>query len=191
MEREKYSIVFQPSNDLILFVAEMKNKLRDKIQWYQSVNSKAHITICEFLADENELVLAKFYIFKFCKGTRKSVVAFTHLDHFPHTLYIAPDKNASQFMKSTMRRFNKSFPIPKDKVSDNPHLTIGRGLSESKIEAAYGLFGNDAVGFNFNCSGIFLRKFNAEIKQFDIIDYFEFGNPDNELPESDQLSLFE
>ncbi len=191
MEREKYSVVFRPPDNIIKRVAAMKSILGQEIGWYHSMNSEAHITICEFHANQMELVIVKRYLLKFCEGVKSSEVVFDHMNYFPSTLFIAPDELSSNFLKRIMVRFNASFPILKEKLSNTPHVSIGRKLDESKITLALKLFQDDFSAFVFNCDSIFLRKFDETIRQFVAIDCFPFGNPEQELLESNQFSLFD
>lgn len=47
-----YSIVFQPNHEIVMQLKQYKNMLADRIGWFHSKNSLAHITIAEFNASD-------------------------------------------------------------------------------------------------------------------------------------------
>ncbi len=51
-----YSVVFY-SKPVVDTVKELKDLLKSKVHknWYNSCNSEAHITICEFTIDDSQL----------------------------------------------------------------------------------------------------------------------------------------
>lgn len=77
--KRKYSIAIYPSQDVINLVKTMKGFLKSKIQWYNSCNSTAHITICEFELDYSELEILKKKLSKICDTFTPFQV---YLDHF-------------------------------------------------------------------------------------------------------------
>ncbi|WP_431242086.1 hypothetical protein ACQ9BO_19415 [Flavobacterium sp. P21] len=60
-----YSVVIHPSDNGIDSVKVMKDYLKSKIGWFNSCNSVAHITICEFKIDESQLDSIKKSFLKF------------------------------------------------------------------------------------------------------------------------------
>src|SRR3954470_20326730 len=77
--KRKYSIAIYPSQDIINLVKTMKGYLKSKIHWYNSCNSTAHITICEFELDDSELKKLKQKLLEICDTFTPFQV---YLDHF-------------------------------------------------------------------------------------------------------------
>lgn len=77
MERT-YSVVFY-SKTVIEPVKEFKDLLKSKIDWYNSCNSEAHITICEFTIEESGLKKIKQKLSDICDTFTPFQV---YLDHF-------------------------------------------------------------------------------------------------------------
>lgn len=77
--KKKYSVAIYPSQDIIDLVRTMKGYLKSKIEWYNSCNSTAHITICEFELDDSELEKLKQKLSQICDAFTPFQV---YLDHF-------------------------------------------------------------------------------------------------------------
>lgn len=56
---DKYSIAFIPDSKTSEEVKKLKLQLADEIGWYNSKNSLAHITICEFTSTDKEIEIIK------------------------------------------------------------------------------------------------------------------------------------
>ncbi|URM36368.1 2'-5' RNA ligase family protein [Flavobacterium anhuiense] len=79
-----YSVVFY-SKDLVEPVKKLKDFLRSKIDWYNSCNSEAHITICEFTIDESQLDSVKQKLSKISDTFFPFPVSLNHFDAFQNS----------------------------------------------------------------------------------------------------------
>ncbi|MCD8529592.1 MAG: hypothetical protein LRY25_02385 [Flavobacterium sp.] len=85
-----------------------------------------------------------------------------------------------------MKEIPKQIQFPVSHKSSEPHISIGRQLTEAQLKIAYYLF--DSVNLNFICNGITIRIFNTDRKQYDVLETIPFLS---ELePEKEQLTLF-
>jgi 2'-5' RNA ligase len=165
----------------------MKEQLASQVGWYNSKNSVGHITICEFKATEKELENIKNKIKKVCERLTPVEVYLNEFGSFPNgAFFIAPDHDSKKNLKDIMKQFHKSLLIPNMLKSDNPHLSIARRLKPENLAKANRFF--TTINLNFICNCVVLRQFDENIKQFFVIDTFEFkGNPQ---PETIQGTLF-
>ena len=85
-----------------------------------------------------------------------------------------------------MKEIQKQIQFPVSHKSSEPHISIGRQLTEAQLKIAYSLF--DAVNLNFICDGITIRIFNPERKQYDVLETIPFLSEME--PEKEQLTLF-
>ena len=181
-----YSVVFY-SKDLVEPVKKMKNFLRSKIDWYNSCNSEAHITICEFTIEESQLDSIKQKLSKIADTFTPFEVYLDHFDSFPTNgaFFIGLTEESKKHLVPIMKKTHETFKSLKHK-SDNPHLSIGRRLTPENLKIASELF--TSVNLNFLCNEIVLREFDPPVKQFFVMDAFPFGS--NPEPEFVQGSLF-
>lgn len=189
---KRYSVAIHPSPELIAQIKGMKEQLAEEVGWFHSKNSVAHITICEFMATDEELDTVKKQLAKLCATLTPLTV---HLDGFgnfynpkngKYAFFIAPDEDSKAALRPIMKRFHNALPVKTFHHSDVAHLSIGRGLTPEKLKKAEKMF----TDFNasFLCDGIVLRMLDMSIQQFRVIDTFEFkGNPP---PEPIQGTLF-
>lgn len=186
---EKYSFVFQPCEKAIEVVKSIKESLKNKIGWFSSCHSLAHITICEYHADSDGLAYIKNQLAEVLKYEHSQYVYFDEYNAFPKSgaFYIAPALKSKQFLKKKMEAITNIDFATQLYKSDEPHLTVGRKLDQGKLAIAFENF--KAVDLDFFCSSIFLRKFNPIRKQYDIIEEFKFGNLPRPLREVGQLSF--
>jgi len=82
-ELEKYSLVFQPCEKGIQMVRSIKESLKNKIGWFSSCHSLAHITICEYLADGVTLSKIKKQVTEILKYENSQYVYFDEYSAFP------------------------------------------------------------------------------------------------------------
>ena len=78
-----YSVVFY-SKGLVEPVKKLKDFLKSKIDWYNSCNSEAHITICEFTIDESQFDSIKQKLAKISDTFTPFQVNLDHFDSFPN-----------------------------------------------------------------------------------------------------------
>ncbi|WP_447767150.1 2'-5' RNA ligase family protein [Sphingobacterium faecium] len=186
---EKYSFVFQPCEKGIQLVKSIKESLKNKIGWFSSCHSLAHITICEYQADMDMLSHIKRQVAEVLKFEQSQYVYFDEYQVFPQngTFYIAPALKSKQFLKKKMEAVTQIDFATELYKSEEPHLTVGRKLDQEKLAIASENL--KAVDLDFFCSSIFLRKFNPIRKQYDIIEEFKFGNFQKPPVEVGQLSF--
>lgn len=184
---KKYSIVIHPSQEIIASIKTMKEDLADKIGWFNSKNSVAHITICEFKIDESQIGKFKQKLLKVCDTFTPFLV---YLDHFGSydsgAFFIGPNEDSKQNLKPIMKKTQDAMQLSNLKKSSDPHISIGRKLTHESIEIANDLFA--AIDMSFLCDTIILRELDPVKKQFFVIDTFAFGS--NPQPELIQGSLF-
>jgi 2'-5' RNA ligase len=182
-----YSLVIHPPEPILALVKSMKEQLAAEVGWFNSKNSVGHITICEFKATEKGIENIKNQINKECNTLSPVDVHLNEFGSFPNgAFFIAPDNDSKKNLKHIMKRFHKSLLIPNMLKSDNPHLSIARRLKPENLTKANRLF--TTIDLDFVCSSVILRQFDENIKQFFVIDTFEFKN--NPQPESLQGTLF-
>ncbi|PXY40834.1 2'-5' RNA ligase [Flavobacterium cheongpyeongense] len=185
---KKYSVAIYPSEEVIEAVKTMKDYLKSKINWYNSCNSTAHITICEFTVDDSQIDTYKQKLFKNCD---RLIPVQVNLDHFGYydnagAFFIAPDEDSKNSLRLVMKKVQETLKPLNLKKSDDPHMSIGRKLAPENLKIASQLF--TTIDIDFLCYSIVLRELDPVKKQFFVIDTFEFGN--NPQPEFVQGSLF-
>ncbi|MEN2488615.1 2'-5' RNA ligase family protein [Flavobacterium sp. B11] len=182
-----YSVVFY-SKTLVEPVKKLKDSLKSKINWYNSCNSEAHITICEFKIDESELDSIKKKLSKIADTFTPFEVSLNHFDSFPTAgaFFIGANEDSKNNLVPIMKKIHETLKFLKLKKSDNPHLSIGRRLTSENLTIASQLF--TTIDLQFECNEIVLREFDPKIKQFFVMDSFPFGS--NPEPEFVQGSLF-
>ena len=184
---KKYSVAIYPSQDVIDAVKTMKNYLKSKIDWYNSCNSVAHITICEFTIDESQIDKYKQKLFKVCDTFESFPVYLNHFDSYEAgAFYIAPNEDSKTNLKPIMKKTQDALQLSSVKKSNDPHISIGRRLTPENLKIASQLF--TTIDIDFLCTEIVLREFDPVIKQFFVIETFPFGS--NPQPELIQGSLF-
>ncbi|WP_426484723.1 2'-5' RNA ligase family protein [Flavobacterium sp. 2] len=183
-----YSVVFHPSPEVIDAIKTMKDFLRSKIKWYNSCNSVAHITICEFTIEESQLSIYTKKLLKTCDTFTPFQVSLNHFSSFENSgaFFIAPTEDSKNNLKPIMKKIHETLKSLKLKKSDEPHLSIGRRLTPENLKIASELF--TTIDLQFECNEIVLREFDPIVKQFFVIDTIPFGN--NPELEFVQGSLF-
>lgn len=182
-----YSIVFY-SKTLVEPVKNLKDFLRSKIKWYNSCNSEAHITICEFTIDESQLDSIKQKISRISDTFTPFQVNLNHFDSFPNSgaFFIGVTKDSKNNLIPIMKKIHETLKSLKLKKNEEPHMSIGRRLTPENLKIASELF--TAIDLDFLCNEVVLREFDPVVKQFFVIDAFAFGS--NPQPELVQASLF-
>ena len=183
----KYSVVFHPSETVIEAVKELKEQLSTKIGWFPSKNSLAHITICEFEYELATYENIKSRIANYCRYQNSFEVTFNTFGNYTNgAFFIAPDTESKNKMADIMKEIPKQIQYPVSHKSSEPHISIGRQLSEAQLKIAYSLF--EKIDLNFVCDGITIRIFNPERKQYDVLETIPFLSEME--PEKEQLTLF-
>lgn len=184
---KKYSVVIHPSETIIEIIKSMKEELALKIGWFNSKNSLAHITICEFTIDESQLDKFKKKLIKVCNTFTPFQVYLDHFDSYESgAFFIGPNEDSKMNLKPIMKKTQDALQLSNLKKSSDPHISIGRKLTPESIQIANDLF--TTIDVTFLCDTIILRELDPVKKQFFVIDTFPFGS--NPQPELIQESLF-
>lgn len=170
----KYSIVIAPPPTGIDYVDRLKDELNGAIGWYNSRNSKAHVTITEFTADEDELTQMMAHLKEIASYENPVHLNFKGVGNYVNgAVFLKPDEATKIEVGSLMKRIQKKLDIKNAYHSKEPHISIGRKLNEENVQIALKMF--TAAKLDFNCSHLILRKFNPTKKQFDFFsDDFKF-----------------
>jgi 2'-5' RNA ligase len=185
---KKFSVAIYPSQEVIDSVKTMKDYLKSKIDWYNSCNSTAHITICEFTIDESQINQYKQKLFKTADTFTPFLVQLNHFGSYENAgaFFIAPNEESKKNLKPIMKKIQETLKPLKLKKSDDPHMSIGRKLIPENLKIASQLF--TTIEIDFLCREIVLRELDPVKKQFFVIDTFSFNG--NTQPELVQGSLF-
>jgi 2'-5' RNA ligase len=182
----RYSIAIHPSPELIARIKDMKEQLATEVGWFHSKNAIAHITICEFEADAKELEKVKKQITRISDTVTPVMVNLNSFGAFPNgAFFIAPDETSKVALQPIMRQFHDALVVKTFHHSDVPHISIARRLSPAALKKAEELF--SAIEASFLCDGIVLRMLDMQLKQFRVVDSFEFKGLE---PDSVQGTLF-
>ena len=184
---KKYSIAFHPSETIIVLVKAMKEKLFEQVDWFNSKNSVAHITICEFIATDAAIEIIKNKLNLLCDTLEPFEVYLNGFDSYSNGAFvITPNEDSKTKLKVIMKKVTQSLRSLKMEKSSNPHISIARKLKPENLEIAKHLF--TTINTSFLCDTIILRKFDPTIGQFFITNTFIFNN--NSQPEFIQEKLF-
>lgn len=184
----KYSVVITPDDNGTAYVDGLKNELFSEIGWYNSRGSKAHVTICEFTADEDELGLITRKLKEIASFEKPIDLNFEGVDSYPNgAVFLKPTEANKAPLKELMDRIQQKIKIKNSYKSKDPHMSIARKLSNDKVEIALKMFAEAKL--DFNCTNIVLRKFNPTEKQYEIFstDFPFLGLPPKPAA---QTSLF-
>jgi 2'-5' RNA ligase len=162
----KYSLIIAPPQKGIEYVNKLKDELNSKIGWYHSRNSKAHITIVEFTADEDEVEKNIKLVTEIASQEIAIHLSFDGVSNYPNgAVFLKPDEATKKPLTDLMIRIQKNLNIKNSHKSKDPHISIGRKLSEDNVEIALKMFAD--VKLDFECANLVLRKFNSSKKQYD------------------------
>ena len=183
-----YSLVIVPSLEGIEYVTKLKDELFNVIKWYNSRNSKAHLTIVEFTAKEDDLNEIIENIKEIASHEKPLHLKFNGVGNYSNgAVFLKPHGETKITLTALMIRIQKELAIKKSYNSKDPHISIGRKLSSENVEKALKIFKD--VNLDFDCENLVLRKFNFEKKQYDIFsaDFKFLGKPPKQEA---QQSLF-
>jgi len=184
---QKYSIAIIPPTEIVSLIKSYKDLLATKIGSYKSRNAIAHITIKEFFANEKELELTCKQLQRCCESFKPISIHCNKFNSYPNnrTIFIEPDLNSKIKLLEIMKKVQKSTTLKSNHLSSDPHISIGRGIQ--KYDEAIEVL-NFYLDINFSINNIVIRKFNPEIKQYEVYKIFPFLGLPNQEPE--QMSLF-
>lgn len=180
MEEGTYSLVILPDEKGIQLIKEMKKLLKDKIKKFASENSIAHLTISGFKVSNERLVLIEKQIQNICDSIAPFDVVLDHFEHYPNpiTFFVAPSDSSKVELLRIMKTFQSRLRITKQVKSSSPHFTIARELNEENLKIAKEIFHKTQI--KFICDAVYLRRFNSEIGQYEVISRFEFKSTINQ-----------
>lgn len=114
-----YSIVFHPSPAVIDYIKTLKDQLKNKIEWYNSCNSVAHITICEFEIDETEIEKIKDKLLKICNTFTPFMVYLNDFGYYKTTgaFFIDPDEDLPKQTRPNIKKTQS--PLKKSIKKEN------------------------------------------------------------------------
>lgn len=172
--KELYSIVIAPPQTGIDYVDHLKDELNGAIGWYNSRNSKAHVTISEFTADEDELAIITAHLREIASYENPIHLNFEGVGNYVNgAVFLKPDEATKIEVGHLMKRIQKKLNIKNAYHSKDPHISIGRKLNEENVQIALKMFSEAKL--DFNCNHLVLRKFNPLVKQYDFFsDDFKF-----------------
>lgn len=184
---DKYSLVFQPSEELIKLIRMMKRKLAEEIGWYNSKNALAHITIAEFKASIDDIPRIHKQITRCSERFKPVVTQFSSFGTYPNgAFFLEVDQEAKKILIEYGRQLTDELRLTSLSKSNDPHLSIARKLDFEKIEKAFKLFNTPDISTTIGF--IALRKLNTIRKQYDILHCYPFL--DLEDTRAKQLTLF-
>jgi len=176
-----YSIIFHPLTSTIGEVKKFKKDLKSKAGDYASQNSLAHITIAGFEATENQLVIVMQYLKKFVKNQITFSALFNRLScsTFSKCAVFLPSSECNDIIHNITKNVRNIITVTEMSKISQPHVSIGRNLSEKQLTIARQLFTDKSFKFDF-CQ-LALRKFHPNTDQYEIIQEFSFtGKPNKE-----------
>lgn len=177
MNRQKsfpeYSLVAFPALPHIELVKYWKRILKDKIDWFASCDSKAHVSIMEF-QDATKLEHYRRCIRTYCKTVVPTEVTFNKFTFGNGTFFIQPDRFSNDCINKVIRELH--IAIDKNGQKPSAHMSIARKLSPDKMQITSEMFKTVTVNFSFLFDALHLRKFSAETGQYsEIVEVFYFS----------------
>ncbi|SFU54198.1 2'-5' RNA ligase [Pustulibacterium marinum] len=172
MSTQQYSIAFIPNDTIIAYVKALKLQLGETIGWFSSKNAMAHITIGEMQVSHEALQHIHTIIEHISNDIRPFEIILEHLQTFENsgTLYLSIDAVAKDKLEEIMQIFHQRFTLQgSDK---NPHMTIGRKLTPEQL--AKGMDILHVSPKTFLLDSVSLRKFDPEVKQYEVIHTYSF-----------------
>ena len=164
--QSRYSLVFYPSEAVMETVWQMKQQLYREIGWYNSKNSKAHITIFNFiLDDETHIPQILKLLGDFAAAEPSFDVCLDSFQTVGNSAFcLMPETAGASLLKNSMARLQSVFHLEATHRSDKPHVSIGRKLNPQQLIKAKSLF--TQVNLSFRCDRLVLRIFDPTLKQY-------------------------
>jgi hypothetical protein len=186
--KSTYSLVVRPPSEGLDYVNTLKKQLFNRIGWYHSCNAEAHMSILAFQATEVELINVIRQLRETVSYEREISLAFEGVGNYSNgAVFLKPSETCKSSLVALMKRIHGCLPIKLTERSSDPHISIGRQLNAEQVRTALEMFEDAALCFQ--CSNLVLRKFNDEVRQYDVYeDGFNFLDKPP-LPKP-QLSLF-
>lgn len=172
---KKYSLVVHPIA-IIDKVKALKQVLKGQIGWYNSVNSLAHLSICEFYAEDQELESIIAMIQEMVKDVEPKEITLDSFAFYDNgAFYMKANQESESYLKDLFVKINSGLAreIKLGYKVTAPHLSIGRRLSQEQLAIAQEVF--QQVEERFICESIMLRVFNPIRKQYDLFREIRFN----------------
>ncbi len=173
----KYNLAIYPSEPILDLIKSMKMDLAKQVGWFHSKNSVAHITICNFTAENEEIGFIKDQLKQLSDTIQPFEVRLNGFGSYPNgAFYITPNENSNSLLIPILSRVNESLLQVLHNIQPNsdPHISIARRLTPQQLETARKLF--TQIDVTFLCNHIVLRKFDSNLKQYFVTDPFAFNN---------------
>jgi 2'-5' RNA ligase len=173
-----YSIVVFPSIEKSEEVKLLKQILRNKINWFHSCNSAAHVTIIELQTEIDYLMYIE-QIRQFCNTVNPRIIKFNSFNSFKYSgaFYIAADERSKSYLDKIIIDLHNILCFQTEKLEVNSHMTIARKLKPNEMEITWKLFSNIPIDLKFVCDALYVRRFNQDTKQYsDVVEKISFGN---------------
>jgi len=168
-----YSIVIHPPENIICEVNTLKQQLYDAIGWYHSCHSLAHITVNLFKGYENTLQLWENYTAAFAAQQTITEVYFDHVMNFSNGAFVVvPNESSYKKLNLLMKNYLHHIPASAYGKSLKPHISIARKLNAEQAAIAKELIAD--VSLQFEVDNLTLRKFNAELGQYELHKQYAF-----------------
>lgn len=166
-----YSVIIRPNESVIVLVRKWKEELRKSIgRNYAGCHSEAHVSITNFVCNEQGLGYWENYIQSFCKVNSSFDMRFNRWGFYPQhkrgVVCLLPDQQSSMTLVPLMKLFNKNAPLSNPGATHQPHISIGRELSDDEVAKAEGLWSNKDLDIVFPADGLTIRKFDPQRLQY-------------------------
>ncbi|UKT65784.1 hypothetical protein [Pedobacter mucosus] len=151
LNQERYSVVVYPQKEIIANVRAIKDILADKVGYYASRNSEAHITILEFYANHKEFISCKLYVRNFCYSQKSQNVLFDNLiiSDGNGAVVLLPSANSKRYLRVLLKSFRDGLKSTDFVSGAGAHISIGRKLTPNQIKIANNIF--DDISLDFVC----------------------------------------
>ena len=193
MDTMLISVVFQPCEKGVRFVAAIKQRVRNLLgRWYPSCNSIAHISVCRMEVTQPQMDQVIALLTHAMRYENAQHVYFNNFATYPNsgTFFIDPTAQSKMFLQQKMRRVvGEIEKVTKVDKSNAPHLTISRGLDKENLTQMQSNEAFRTVDFDFRCAAVLLRVFDADRKQYFPLVEIPFGNETRPDIETGQLSF--
>ena len=181
-----YKLQIYPSYEARIEVKKFKKMLYNKIGEYHSYHMLPHITLINFVTDtrrEHELVAALRKSIEGFSGFSLSLKGFSHFHH-TGTLYLQVAHQASlhlliRHIHGAIRQQATRLRIPLNDlgICQEPHLTIGSGLSAADLAEGFDLLMNQQYESTFEVSQLKLVCMSSETVGINLIAEFALNEP--------------
>lgn len=166
-----YSVIIRPNEGVIALVRKWKEDLLKGVgRKYASCHSEAHVSITNFVCNEQGLEYWEKYIQSFCKANRSFDVTFNRWGFYPQhkrgVVCLLPDQQSSMTLVPLMKLFNKNAPLSNPGATHQPHISIGRELSNDEVTIAENLLSHQDVEVSFPVDRLTIRKFDTQLRQY-------------------------